>query len=861
MATVHVSPGAYFKTTDLSAYSQNLTESACGIIGKFRKGPTVPSIITDTQTFLDVYGYPEEGMYSALAALFYLQEGNQLYIRRLTGANARKSTAEIPAGSVVQAEQILTCDGEDYQFHFALDYAPLPGTIILRIGSNTFHDNGFGKIIGGATSLYCNYIDYNTSQFRFTLATAPEEDEKVSIHYNGKLFVVTNELIGRVSSPGTMFVNCLARTGLYFPEEDTYIEIRVGGSNRILRGNTLNADNKIVVRTPEGSGSSLSDVGLIDPDTGEVTLTFDSSSPVPEGTEIRIDYDTFTESSTVVGIGDGITRAFSGYLNTRVSPGTSSIWVGDELISEDKTDGTYVGTGLVYSDNSVDYTTGTVKMALTFEPPSGTQITATYSTKAQSILKVFDSENSPRSFEGQIDVFPVVKGSVEVIIDDIYLEDDGEGYLSGTGGNGTIDYATGKVKINLLTLPEIGVAAMAHYLAKYGEMQALYEGEYGDGYKGKFSYLPETGYRLEVWTQNQDPLKDPCEESWNNIDPVNVGTVSYITNKATSVHVEIVPNVLDVKVEPLLGTIFTTTGGKSDIDSVSEEEVLEAIEEFENSENYDVNILVAPDFPGNKAVSTKLNTVCANRGECITSIDTPRGLTPRQAIDWSNGESNWNGTSKFNSSFSAIYYPWVRVNNPITGTLVTVPPSTIIPAVYAYNDNLAGAWFAPAGVVRGQVSNAVGVERALTIEERNLLYGSPNVINPIIAMPTRGIVVWGQKTTQRKATALDRINVRRLLNYISKVLATAFMDLIFEPNDIIMWTKYKQTVTPILERIQTKRGLNSLYIVCDGSLNTPKVVEQNEMRAKIYLQPTKTTERIETEFILTRQGVTYITED
>jgi phage tail sheath protein FI len=237
-------------------------------------------------------------------------------------------------------------------------------------------------------------------------------------------------------------------------------------------------------------------------------------------------------------------------------------------------------------------------------------------------------------------------------------------------------------------------------------------------------------------------------------------------------------------------------------------------------------------------------------------IDPPSNLTSRQVSDWANGNSSWNLTAKFDTSFAAIYYPWLRIVNPATESPELVPPSVIIPTMYTYTDNVAASWYAPAGVNRGRLTRALSLENRFTLEDRDLMYGYPNVVNPIISIPGQGIVVWGQKTCQRIPTALDRVNVRRLMNYISKVMSTAFMSLLFEPNDHISRAKYVQIVQPILDEIQANRGLYSCSVVCDASLNPASVVEQNEMRAKIYLQPMKTVEVIDTTYILTGTGAT-----
>lgn len=852
---IHVSPGAYFKTIDLSAYIPKLTKSSYGVVGRFRKGPTTPTVIDSPQTFIDVFGEPEKGMWSALSALLYLENGDQLYVKRLVGSNAMRAKAEIPAGKIVQNEKILSADGYDYQFHLSLGHTPLPGTLVLNMGNNIFYDNGAGKIVGSSTSLYCNYIDYDSGLFRFTLASAPELNDRVEIRYNGKLFIITNENLGKTDGSNA-FVGMLKRSGLYFPDKSFKIKVRVG--DRELEGNTYDVDGNVILKTP--SGSTIEDKGLINPATGDITLSFDPAAEViPADTTVLIDYDTYSEQSTLVGIGDGHTRAFSGYIKARVSPGTSAIWVNDVLISEDQKNGDYIGDKLVYSDNSIDYTTGSIKMALTYEPAENTEIYATYSTKADTLIYVFDDPLKPKNFVGQIDVAPVIKGSVEILVDELYLRDDGEGNLVGNAGNGTINYDLGKLSINLKTVPPIGTMVRAKYLAKYGEMVAHYHGEYGDGFKGKFSVKPNTGYNLELWTQTQDPTKDNPDEYWSSINFVDPASERYITNLVSSYHIEIVPNTSSgVYLEPLLGSVFVTDGGRSDIEHVSEEEVIAGIKSFENPEEYDINILTCPDFAGNKRIANAMISVCEFRQECMCIIDPPSDLTPRQVCDWSNGESSWNLTTKFDTSFAAIYYPWLRVNNPATQSTEMVPPSVVIPTMYTYTDNTAAEWYAPAGVNRGRLTRAVSLERGLTLEDRNLIYGYPNIINPIINIPGKGIVVWGQKTCQRRATSLDRVNVRRLMNYIAKVMATAFMELLFEPNDHISWTKYKHIVEPILEEIQANRGLYSCKVVCDATTNPASVIERNEMHARIYLQPMKTVEIIDTTYILTGLGATAV---
>lgn len=881
MAKVHVSPGAYFQTIDLSAYIPRLTNCSYGVVGRFVKGPTDPVVISDPQTFIDTFGVPEEGMYSALSALLYLEDGNQLYVKRLVGTASTRAVAEIPAGEIIQAKQLDTANGDDYQFQLKLYDSPIPGTLVINIGNNVFYDNGEGKILGSAVSTYCNFIDYNTGTFRFTLKDAPAKGTPIEIRYNGKVFQIEGEGVENENGKNTLAANNSAfQTFVEYPgiycTEDTPFYVYFNDNDEPTLTGTEDVDGVVKLYDADDN-----EVGKVLTKSGKVNFTL--STAVAEDTVVSFDYVSIVESSYTIDpdLIDGKTTTFYGQIDApRISPGSTSIWIGGEVVSEDNKNGDYVDydadhPALVYSYNTIDYTDGDIAINLTFQPAKDTPITATYSAKAKSVIHVFDLSKDTLdsdgicNFSGTVDSAPIVKGTLEVVAfirnggeeDSIVFTDTGEGLLSCSSGqgSGTVDYYTGKISIDITKIPDVpGCKVEAYYLTKYGDMYAHYEGEYGNGYKGKFSYKADTGYNFELWTQDQNPATDSPDEYWTEIDFTSTTNRNFITNKVSSYHVDIIPNASAVEngLEPLIGQLFTTTGGYADIDSVTDDEAVEGIKAFSNPENYDVNTLACPDFAGNKKVMNALISVAEDRGDGIGVIDTPAGLTPRQAVDWSNGASSWNYTTKYDSSFGAIYYPWLIVSNPVSGLSELVPPSVVIPAMYTYTDNIAASWYAPAGINRGKLTRATGLERTLTLEERNLLYGYPNVVNPIINIPNQGIVVWGQKTTQRSSTALDRVNVRRLMNYIAKVLSTAYMELVFEPNDHITRTKYLQITTPILDEIQANRGLYSCSVVCDETLNPDSVVEQNKMRAKVYLQPMKTAEVIETTFILTRTGAT-----
>ena len=207
------------------------------------------------------------------------------------------------------------------------------------------------------------------------------------------------------------------------------------------------------------------------------------------------------------------------------------------------------------------------------------------------------------------------------------------------------------------------------------------------------------------------------------------------------------------------------------------------------------------------------------------------------------------------SNYVGTYYPWVKTIDSRTNKLTTVPPSVLMPGIYASNDAVAAEWFAPAGLNRGGVVGAVSVLNRLTHAERDTLYEGK--INPIAQFPGEGIVAFGQKTLQDRSSALDRINVRRLLIKVKKYIASTSRYLVFEQNTAQTRGKFLNTVNPYLEGIQQRQGLYSFRVVMDESNNTPDVIDRNILAGAIYLQPTKTAEFIVIDFNILPTGASF----
>lgn len=280
-----------------------------------------------------------------------------------------------------------------------------------------------------------------------------------------------------------------------------------------------------------------------------------------------------------------------------------------------------------------------------------------------------------------------------------------------------------------------------------------------------------------------------------------------------------------------------------------------ALSLLNNTDEYTFNLLFTPGLflaGGNAAINLGANNadpiaVCEGRADALAVVDTvPYGGTITSAATAANAS---------NSSYAATYWPWCQVFSSAMGKLVWVPASVLMGGVFAFTDEVSAPWFAPAGTTRGGIPNVIKVERKLALSDRNVLY--QDNVNPLATFPGEGVVVFGQKTLQQKASALDRVNVRRLLialkNYISGVGRT----LVFEQNTASTRNRFLNQVNPYLDNVVQKQGLFAYKVVMDESNNTPDVVDRNQLIGQIYIQPTKTAEFIILDFTILPTGVEF----
>lgn len=293
----------------------------------------------------------------------------------------------------------------------------------------------------------------------------------------------------------------------------------------------------------------------------------------------------------------------------------------------------------------------------------------------------------------------------------------------------------------------------------------------------------------------------------------------------------------------LAAQTLTLSGGNDGAEGVVDSDYIKAINNFIDTP---VTLLMVPGVTSSSVIEEAL-AFSARRGDLMAIIDTPEGLGVAGALQFRD-----NSGAPFDSSFGAMYYPWLITRNPVNNVKKTIPPTGAIAGVFSRGN----VWEAPAGLNRGVLKRIIGTEQALDEQsDRDRLYEKN--INPIASFLDTGAVVWGQKTLQQRPTALDRVNVRNSVNYIKRAVTIQSKNLLFEPNTPKLWNRFKRNTNPFLQKLQDSEALYSFQVVVDETLNTPTVVEQNRMIAKIFLQPSKIAEIIELQFVITPTGVDF----
>jgi hypothetical protein len=298
------------------------------------------------------------------------------------------------------------------------------------------------------------------------------------------------------------------------------------------------------------------------------------------------------------------------------------------------------------------------------------------------------------------------------------------------------------------------------------------------------------------------------------------------------------------------GSDSSTGDSEGDLQGLITSDYTKAISLLKNKEEFKFKTLVVPGLNQANHSST-LDTIIANttfRGDSLFVADMVAYNATQTSVKTE--------AEGLDTSYATTYWPWAQLRSVELGRNVWCPASAVIPGVYAKNDSLAAPWFAPAGETRGKLgTNVVKVEKKLSKLNRDDLYTSK--VNPLATFPGQGIVVFGQKTLQQATSALDRVNVRRLLLDVKDTIGGFSRKLVFEQNTQQTRDRFVRQVTPYLESLVQRQGVYAFQVKMDGQLNTSDIVDENKLLGQVFLQPTKTAEFVVLDFVITPTGASF----
>ena len=357
------------------------------------------------------------------------------------------------------------------------------------------------------------------------------------------------------------------------------------------------------------------------------------------------------------------------------------------------------------------------------------------------------------------------------------------------------------------------------------------QGSYSN--KSKYIRVKQVNYKTPDYFDSNGDVQSQYTASYPQAQSGSFnGAAGDLFSQATGSPAMFYDKVTTDNIQGLTGTDYTT-----------------ALSLLGNREEYRFNVVTAPGLTKQNASTqvTSLTSIATSRGDNIAIIDLVNyGANIGTVVDQAK---------TYNTSYAAAYWPWAQTIDPDSGQTVWVPASALIPGVYSFTDRSADPWFAPAGLNRGGLDTVIRAERKLPTSTRDQLYAAN--VNPIATFPQAGVVVFGQKTLQKKSSALDRVNVRRLLitvkNYISQIADT----LVFEQNTDVTRNNFLTQANPYLESVRQRQGLYAFKVVMDASNNGPDVVDRNELVGQIFLQPTKTAEFVILDFNVLPTGATF----
>jgi len=400
------------------------------------------------------------------------------------------------------------------------------------------------------------------------------------------------------------------------------------------------------------------------------------------------------------------------------------------------------------------------------------------------------------------------------------------------------------------------------YTLKYGNHAVYQSGSRALG----LSYTAHTG---SGGVASSAGARGPQTASYENVLDTDKGGVTAGWNRFTTLLHGGADGVDITEKDPFNNRVLGTTDITQETNAAYNS-INVAIDSLRDPEVVEYNLVTMPGVTNNE-LNTKLVEMCEARADALAIIDLKGGYTPSSENGNSRADRKGDLTEvirnkkldlKINSSYGCAYYPWVQIRDTINGSTLWAPPSVAALGAMSFGEATSQLWFAPAGFTRGGLSAnraagipVVGVEQRLTSKERDKLY-EVNV-NPIASFPAEGIVIFGQKTLQLTPSALDRINVRRLVLFLKKQVSRFASTILFDQNVQVTWNRFKSKVNPFLSDVKAGLGITEYKLILDETTTTPDLIDRNILYAKLYIKPARAIEYIAIDFIITDSGASF----
>jgi len=789
-----IAPGVYVLERDFSDYIAGLQQTSLGMVSTSKRGPlNSPVLCTTPDQFLGRFGEPTINSYGAHAALNYLRRGNQLWFTRVAKQYEENAAAFVSLGSP-------NALGLIYSFTVSAGHSLNNGDYvrISQTGKATTHNakitNVASNVITVDTPLIDSYDPTSSSDCDVAVSDGASAAGYAEVFGLKRVTGTSIERLVKFSAkdPGS-FANYGTRQGIEIVIEDG--------------GQFTNINETTGLPYESEGGIPLQGVIPATPsvDTKKELLMLTAAANGIRVGEMRgVNYDSVVTVITGIAPGAG---------NSSASSDADTM-----VLSVDSTTGFEDGNEITISGTD-DYD-GTYEVLNVL---SATELEILYSGAITEATA--SSESGPLGYVENNDSshFAVVYRCTD-------SDADGSNGYSQWTAQGVL---TKRVKV-------------------------LYQGRQVEVFDNIIGYDPSSAnyWDTVVGSPNTTTSNSSfiyAEYLGAGEQPINTyhrvkhpNNPRLLMGNDSSCKVADSSAAASVIVRNAKGYDGENPDSNDYIGTIDEDGTHTGIQVFRKVEAFDINMLCVPGI-SLAAVVQEMISILDSRNDCLGIIDPPFGLTPQEVVDWHNGTGTYTGFhSAFTTNRAALYYPWVKQYDPYTKRELWLPPSAVIPAVIAYNDTVGESWFAPAGIQRGKVQNALAVEHASTLGEVEYFYGplNGNAINPIMQFSKDGIVVYGQRTLQRFPTSLDRINVRRLLFFIEKSIATISRSLVFEQNDEILWAQFRNLIDPFLQNLVGRRALEDYRVVCDSTTNTPYHRNNNEVVCKIYLIPVKSAEKV-----------------